>query len=234
METIDLVYLLVPDSRYRHIEIRMSLRSVERHLKNLGKVYVVGHLPKWSQGLEHMPVDDDRKRPSDWNIMNKLRVFCENYDGDRFLFINDDHFLLADFDATSFPYFHMGSLEEYCRRRGLDPYGRRCNNTLRHLQSNNLPTKHFDCHYPIIYDKKLFMEHVVNAVDWNSKDAFIIKSLYANRLRIEGQEIKDYKLNALPPDRALVFSTYPHIKHSIQRFLMDKFARQSKFEQTGI
>lgn len=231
---IDLVYLCVADSRYNHIELRMSLRSIARHLSGVGKVYVVGHAPKWIEGVEHMPVSDDRRRVPDYNIMNKIRVFCENYDGDRFLFINDDHFLLQDFEATAFPYFYQGSLQDYVRKRGLDPYGRRANNTLQYLIKNELPVKHFDCHYPIIYDRKKFLEVVVNAVDWTNRDGFIIKSLYTNSLGIEGERIRDYKLNELPPPEARVFSTYPHIKHSIQRFLTDKFRIKSKFEKTDI
>jgi hypothetical protein len=231
---IDVVYLCMRESRYRHLELRMSLRSLETYCSAIGTVHIVGHCPDWIQNVNHIPVEDEPRNVPDWNIMNKLRVYCEQTT-EPFLFVNDDHYFLTWFQAPEFPYFHMGSLEDYVRRRGTgDSYGRRSSNTLQHLKQKGLPTKHFDCHYPIIYDPKKFIETVVKGASWNThRDGFIIKSLYANSLRIDGIQQKDYKLNEVPPKEAKVFSTYPHIKHSIQRFLTERFPDKSKYEKRG-
>jgi hypothetical protein len=231
---MDILYPLVEQSRYRHFEFRMSLRSIEKHLGKVGTVYVIGHLPAWADNIVHIAAEDDTRRPPDFNIMNKIRLFCEQYQGEEFMLFNDDHFLMSDFQADQFPYFYSGTLDDKVRRRGPDPYGKRMSNTLEYLKGKGYPTKHFDIHYPIIYNKTEFIRTVVEAVDWKVSQGFVIKGLYCNSLGIEGTATEDFKLNSHPPKECRVFSTYPHIKHSIQRFLAEKFPEQCKYEQTGI
>lgn len=228
---MDVVYVLGSGSHYNNFELRVSLRSVEKNLTGIRSIWVVGEKPDWVQNINHIPFPDDISRPSDYNIMRKVTAACEHPQiSENFLFINDDHYILQPFNVSDFPYFHEPSLEKYLYKRGNDTYAFRAKNTLRYLQSKNLPTKHFDIHYPIIYNKSLFLEHVTNAVDW-TKEAYVIKSMYANTLKIEGVEAKDYKIGrTLPPEDARVISTTPRFRYNVQRFLLWKFKDQSKYE----
>lgn len=216
-------------SKHRDFELRMSLRSIEKHLSNVDQVFIATEiLPDWIDNVTQVHVKDQKNHVPDRNIAEKTAQ-CPSED---FLFMNDDHFLLQPYDAETFPYYHAGSLDEYCRRRGLDGYGRRANNTLKHLKANNLPTLHFDCHYPIRYNLTKFKQHVMS-LDWTKKDGYIIKSLYANAERIEGIQVIENKTLTLPKNTP-VFSTYPHLKCSVQRFLIEQFPHKSRFEKTGI
>ncbi len=103
---------------------------------------------------------------------------------------------------------------------------------MKHLQSQNLPIKNFDIHTPILYNKELFLKFV-SSLNWQT-ETYIIKSLYANSLKIEGVEEPDHKINHPPTGREKVFSTYPHIRSSITRFLTEQFPKMSKYEKTGI
>lgn len=232
---IDILYVLGKGSIKGDIELRFSLRSVEKHLQNAGHVWIVGECPKWLHNVNHLPFPDDRNRVPDYNIMRKISHFCEQPENPAsFLFFNDDHYLLSEFTAPDFPYFYQGSLVDYVKLRGPDGYGRRSNNTLKYLQANDLPTKYFDIHTPILYSKQVFLKAVTNAVDWQDPDGFIIKSLYANSLKLEGTPSKDFKINGLPPANCQIFSTFPHVKSSVWRFLQEQFPDQSKYERTGI
>jgi hypothetical protein len=230
---LDVVIPLGTGSRLKNFELRFCLRSIEKYLSGYRNVYIVGERPEWLQNVTHIPKPDIADRVPDFNIMEKVSVACvDNEVSEDFIFFNDDHFLLKPFEAATFPYYYDGDLDTYVKNRGLDGYGRRANNSLKTLQTLDLPRKYFDIHTPIVYNKEVFLKHVT-AQDWTG-DGFIIKSLYANSLKIEGVSMKDNKINRPPQEHDLMFSTFPHIKSSVTRFLMEQFPEMSKFERTGI
>lgn len=233
---MDIVYPLGTGSKHNNHELRFSLRSVEKHLSGFDKVWIIGECPDWLQNVNHIPYPDEPLRPFDYNIMKKVsRAIEESKLTEDFLFFNDDHFLNSSFVASEFPYYYSDTLDNYCAQRGNDGYGRRAKNTLKHLKEKGLPTKHFDVHSPIIYNKSLFLSSVVNAVDWEKdQTGFIIKSMYANTQNIEGVSDKDNKLNTLPGPNVKLFSTHPRVKSCIFRFLEEQFPKMSRYERTGI
>lgn len=221
-------YPLGNGSRLNNFELKMSLRSVEKHLSNYTDVIIVGEKPDWIQNVTHIPLGDIPNE-KDYNIMLKTeRAFQEV---DRLLFFNDDHYLLEDFDAETFPYFYHDTIDNYVKRRGLDGYGRRANNTMKHLKSKNLPIKFFDIHTPIIYERQPFLDNVVSLPWKQYKEGFVIKSLYANGLKIEGTSQKDSKSLHPPHMSVNIFSsTNAKPRASVQRFLIERFANKSKYE----
>lgn len=231
---MDLVYVLGKGSKYKDFELRMSLRSAEENLSSFGKVWIVGHLPEWIQNVEHIPAYDDYNIP-DRNILEKIKIACRHPEvSEDFLFINDDHFILSYFKTETFPYYYHGTLEEYVKRRPAsgDAYGKRAKNTMEYLQKKGFPTKHFDIHYPIIYNKTKFLE--VMDMEWANGPGYILKGIYANSLQIEGVEMEDHKMNHIPRKEILVMSSFAHMKASVMRFLEQSFQKQSRFEKTGI
>ena len=66
--------------------------------------------------------------------------------------------------------------------------------TFKALLDRDLPTKNFDTHKPIIYNKQLF-QNVVSQYDWNRPYGYILRSIYCNTLGIEGVERVDNKIN---------------------------------------
>lgn len=221
----DIVIPLIEKTRYNFSELRYCLRSIEKHLTGYGKVWIVGYKPSW-QNAEHIPATDPHDIP-DRNIMEKIKLACLNSEvSDSFLFFNDDHFLLSDYQAEAFPYYHMGTIEEYCKNKPLsNAYATRVRNVQSVFGPGSLM---FDIHTPIIYNKKAFLE-VVCGQDWGTK-AYTIKSLYGNGMGITGEYMTDGKFNELPKPDVKVFSTYPHVKASIFRFLQERFPEKSKFE----
>ena len=230
---VDIVVPLGAGSYWNNNELRFSLRSVEKHLSNVGKVWIIGDLPDWLQNVIHIPLHDSAGRPPDYNMMKKLARACQEVElSEDFLYMNDDHYLLSDFDANTFPNYYHGTIQEYLKHRGLDGYGKRCNNTLKALNGN--PTFYYDIHYPIRLNKELYRKNVVEAVDWVKPHGFIIKSLYANKLQLESMPEQDYKINTIPPPEAKVFSSYPHMKDVVKMYLNQRFPEQSKYERVGL
>lgn len=226
---IDVVYVLGTGSRFHNNEIRFSLRSIEKHLSNYRKIWIVGEHHPMLENVNFVPFPD-KTSMSDTNIMHKVSHACQHPEiTDDFLFFNDDHYLLADFDAPTFPYFYSKSMEEYLRRRPQDGYRRRVKNTYKYLQSKGLPTKFFDTHTPIIFNKAKFLEHVNTGPDWSSPTSFVVKSIYANSLNIEGVLRADWKKMSAP-EGVEIFSTTPRVSAAVQRFLLERFPKRCKFE----
>jgi len=221
---MDVVYVLGTGSRWDNNEIRYSLRSLEKHLTGFRNVWVIGEDPKLN--VNHIPMEDPTDIP-DTNIMLKLTTACNVSDiSEDFLYVNDDHFLLDHYLAPEFPYYYFNTLKHRIERYTFGEYIKRCKNTLNYLTENNLPIKYFDIHTPIIYNKKLFIEHVYNK--W--KEPCVIKSMYANSLRIEGVEMKDNKIHTHPRTSDRIFSTLPKVTAHVQRWLDRKFPDKSRFE----
>lgn len=226
---MDVVIPLGKGSKHDNIELLYSLRSVDKYLSGVGLVWIVGEYPPWVKNVDHIPFPDDPQRCSDFNIMAKVtEAISYQLLSDDFLFMNDDHYLLQPFEAAQFPYYYLDTCQAFITKRGMDSYCKRVKNTLKLLQSQNLPTKYFDVHYPIVYNKSLFL-NTVSFQDW--KNGHIIKSLYANSLKIEGIPDRDNKINNPPTVGMKAFSTMPRIKGSILQFLRGRFPNKSRFEK---
>ena len=224
---MDIFYPLRTDgSKHNNLELRYSLRSIEKNLSGFDRVFIsTEHLPEWLTNVEHLPVKDDLRRVPDWNIQNKVY----NATSEDFLFMNDDHFIMQPYDVNTFPNFYHSTLDIYCRRRGKDGYGRRAINTMNWLNARNLKLLHFDIHYPIVYNLTKFRE-VMDLVPWDDRYGFIIKSLYGNYWHLPGTYTHDNKISGLP-GALPIFSTYTHIKTSLFTYLEQRFPKKSRYEK---
>ncbi len=195
---IDIVIPLNNRSYQKNIELRYCLRSIEKHLSGVGNVFIIGYCPEWVQNIIHIPFEEDpRNRFRDRNIMLKMAEACK--DGrvsDNFLMVHDDHFLLADYQAGDFPYYHMGPMNE-----GQGQYGETKQNT-KSLLSFTETFNNFDCHCPILLNKQLFMRSVALA-DWSKWYGYCMKTLYCVMNGIEGEYIDDIKIR-MPLDKEMI------------------------------
>lgn len=176
-------------STQKNQELRYCLRSIEKHLTGVGNVFIIGECPDWLQNVIHIPfTEDPRNRYRDRNIMLKMAEACKDSRvSDDFLMVHDDHFLLSNYETGSFPYYHMGPMNE-----GQGQYGETKANT-KSLLSFTESFNNYDCHCPIVLNKQLFMRSVVLA-DWSKWYGYCLKTLYCVMNGIEGIETIDLKI----------------------------------------
>ena len=187
---IDIVIPLNNKSHWRDNELKYALRSIEKHLSNYGAIYIIGKKPVSVSNVNHIPYPDQHLYPAR-NIYAKILKACKNKNiSEDFLFMNDDHFLLNNFDASQFPFFYKGYLKEDLGNR--TDYKHTVENTIKVLESSH-PTKNFDTHTPILYNKKKFSEKL-DIYNWDIPHAYTIKSLYCNVLDIPGEYEPDGKI----------------------------------------
>lgn len=196
--TTDILIPLGYGSRQDNLELRYCLRSIEKYLKNVGNIFIVGVKPEWLTNVIHIPAKDN---PNNWqrahNIYKKIMAginyevvhsvpFGEFRDpdemlSDNFLFMNDDHYLLTDFDAGEFPYYHRGAIRLNNFSDNI-PQRNQYMNTVKELVCSikMFTTLDFGVHCPILYNKHAFKAAFAPITHW-PEYGYEIKSIYGNK-----------------------------------------------------
>jgi len=199
---VDVLIPLGTGSRHGDAELRYALRSIERHVEGLGRVWIVGHRPGWVRGVEHIPAGDP-KRSKDRNILAKLLAACEAGVSERFLFWSDDQVLLRPLAFGQFGPYHHGDLA--ARATVGKRWHQRLLGTRDWLQRQGYTAWHGDTHTPIpIQREKLLELAELCREDWQQDDGFTIGSWYVGAAEMSPTPMGPRKATveaALPADR---------------------------------
>lgn len=192
---MDVVYVLGSGSKWNDHELKYSLRSVFRHLKNFRRVAVAGDLPRCMlpAGVFFLPMRDTTSNKQ-VNVQEKLRKLCEVPQiGEDILLMNDDFFFLRDVDANSIPLYRQGTIAEHLEWRSevKSTYSRALEITNAVLRDGGFPTLDFEVHVPIPLNK----EKLRGALQEIAPGA-LLRSTYANRNREPGVLLSDCKLDS--------------------------------------
>lgn len=197
MQQVDILLPLGTGSRHDNLELRYCLRSIEKHLKNVRKIFIVGEFPDWindsREDIIYLPCKDNTAGTQRaHNIYRKIMAGCE-YSGmsDNFLFMNDDHFLFKDFEASEFPFYHRGPIEP--NRIGNEAQRVQMENTVMALLSQYEETNDYDVHAPMLFNKDRF-QYAFSGLEWQDY-GFGIKSIYGNIWAKESVLIEDLKFS---------------------------------------
>ncbi len=236
---IDAVYFTIKKTFNNHLELRYSLRSLEKYVTGIRNTFVVGFQPDWCQNVIHVNKADTYAKNKDANIIEKVITCCNNKQiSDPFLFINDDHFFSQKVRADQFGYYHKGELFSDSTN---SLYRHRINKTKSMLKERNLPTLNYDVHTPILIHKKQFLE-AFDGIDFIGT-FMVMKSWYMNNWVgfDKGVEICDCKfvgsdrgtLLELKPDvkNRPCFSTSDNISKSVMNLLHCMFTYESGYEK---
>jgi hypothetical protein len=199
---MDAVYPLGHNSPWGDRELIYSLRSLDRYARGIRRVVIVGAPLPPALGFEvlpwpilHLPARD-LTCCKETNIVRKVLQACNTVGlSQEFLFCNDDHFFLQDFDALTLPFYAQGTLAEKIANRSQDSYRAALVNTADVLTEERLPTHYFDVHCPIRYDKAAFRD-IMAGYDWTRKRGYVVKSLYANTNQREPTPFVDLKIDS--------------------------------------
>lgn len=229
-------------SKNNHKELVYALRSIEKHLKGFGEVFIIGDRINSLKGLKYIHCRDDRQSMyKERNIYRKILKACNHPEvTEDFIMLNDDHLLLKDFDVNNLPFYYKGTLEETLSKN-MGDYRKSVNHTRKLLLSKDKPTIDFDTHFPIVYNKKKFIDtFVCNNVDWDKPFGYVIKSLYCNLNDIEGEFGGDCKIHhkmkyedivSKIGDRSFFSTSDGCLNEDMMRFLNEKYGTKSRYER---
>lgn len=227
-------------SRTDFLDLKYTLRSIEKFAKNYNEIVIVGEKPKWIQGVIHIAHNDENDlRFKERNIFRKIKASCIKYGlTENVCFFNDDHFLLSDMDATDYPYYYKGTCEEsYKSNKSM--YKSTMYRTMKLLKDRNFPDRNFDTHTPIIYNRSTFL-NTFSDVDFETPYGFGIKTLYSSFNNVNPVFMEDMKISKkitleeardLCKDRSIVSCTDAAIKTGLGEYLKEIFNKKSSYEK---
>src|ERR1017187_9385955 len=105
-EPIDIVIPLKSGSDFRNLELKFSLRSIEKYLLNYRNIYVLSSNfpPFLNQDKVFCIKYDDLGNNKEQRIMNKFLFACSIPElSETFIASNDDYFLIKPIDALAIP-----------------------------------------------------------------------------------------------------------------------------------
>jgi hypothetical protein len=181
---MDICIPLQSDSPNDYLDLRYALRGFELYV-NPEKIYVIGGLPEWIQGVEHIPAKD-RSEPHyrERNMFEKL-LLCPS---EEFLYANDDHYL-------TYPWLEQYAwdvrlIDKFYSLSRNSKYKMTIANTLRIAPKGN----NFDIHCPMVMQRNILQK--MRVFRWADPWGLALKSSYALYARISGVQTEDCKFRA--------------------------------------
>lgn len=218
---MDVLYYIGGGSRHQNRELRFSLRSLEKHCKDVGKVWIVGNRPPFVAGVEYLWVEDSGA----WwqNAFYKTMAAIKAGISNDFLLMNDDFYMLKDFEAATYPYYHRGDISENANTQ----YQQTILNTKRVLQGMGKPFKHYGVHCPMR----------INGAKYSQLEKFYkddslpvsARCLYGN-LFCGGQKVADCKGVEVKGSATGCFSSKDWVGCDVFKKLKEMYPTPSKWE----
>ena len=184
---MDLVYLFKDWGEGE--ELKVSLRTVEKHLKGYDKVWIVGMPPRWIQNANVLEVRDVSKTNKQVNAITKLLAVCNESElSDDFVLMNDDFFFLKDIHVEEIKPLYKDDLQFLMDRyeRIQSRYYYYIRNTVETLGDRH--AKNYEVHYPLIINKHKFKD-IFNNIDYSK--GVVHRSIYMHLTRQKGLPISE-------------------------------------------
>ena len=244
---LDQLYLLGSGSTHDDMELRYSLRSLEKYCKNYGRIFVVGRKPDWLTNVEFLPCEDCYDAAHK-NMMNKITYACKETDiSEDFVMQADDHFYVRPYDFSDIRLYDKGVIRKDIQEgHAGNPYHASMSDTRFFLRHIGYPYMNSSQHCGMWYKRSLWlsMEDTILREAFDYPYGLENSSLMANamhqQLHIPFTYRKDCKIADFNGEQDLLnkidgnfcFSIYDSaFQHAILPILNRWFPTPSKYEQ---
>ena len=179
MSPIDLVIPLGTGSRYGDDELRICLRSVERHVRCLRRVVVVTcTVPSWLRNVVVVNRGDPLKHNKDGNMINKVLAAIDELGiTGRFALCADDNVFMQDVALDEIPMLYNNKVRA---EFAVDDrkWHRRMVRTFDFLASRGVELSHnYEVHAPQVFDASVLRD-AIRGVDYESDIGYGIYTLF--------------------------------------------------------
>lgn len=226
-------------SKTNWLDLKYSLRSLEKFGKGLGNVYIIGDKPNWIQNVKHSYVPDNPlEKWKERNIYAKIRSACEIPElSENFMMIHDDHTLLQEIDLENYPYYYNGTCYD-SMLRNKSHYRATMNHTRKWLESNGDEDFNADGHCPIVFNKKEFIDTFTDEM-WEIPYGYGMKTIYCAKNKKKTEFMSDCKFHAkITKEDVELYANERHVisfsngafKSGVKEYLDCFLKDKSKFE----
>jgi hypothetical protein len=155
----DVVIPMSNGSYWRDNELRYCLRSLEKNFIDLGKIFIVGHKPKWVKNVSHIAIGDIYPDNKGANIIRKLTSMCVNINvSDDFLFVSDDQCVLYPHRAHDFHAYYTYNMKGLPLRKGNKMWMQCLRNARKALLADDKSCYNYEPHIPLMINKEAYRE----------------------------------------------------------------------------
>ena len=218
---MDILYYIGDGSHHNNRELMYSLRSIEKHCKDIGDLWIVGSKPYFlNNNIKYLWVADEFGK---WwkNAFRKTKAAIEAGISDDFLLMNDDFFMMQDFDPKTYPYYHRGEIREDTSRG----YTQVITSTKHVLEKLGKTTFHYGVHCPIRINGAKYLQ-----IEKYFTQPVSARCLYGN-LFCEGEQVKDCKAFHLVESVTGCYSSKNWIDEDLFKELRQLFPMPSRWEK---
>lgn len=232
-KNLDIVYNLKEETTYD--EFRYSLRSLENIPHK--RVFVFGGCPNWATNVIHKPFSQLESTKWDRSA-GLLKRICEDKEITKnFIWFNDDFYVLKPIESLDY-YYDRTLAERVADFRKMSMWGLGSRYSMRlesasyRLRFEGYPTKNFELHVPIIFNREKLLEIFNKYPQIGAR-----RSLYGNTYISNPKEMKDIKihdLESIPNENDTFVSTSNASFRAgkIGEFLKETFNKPSIYERT--
>ena len=229
-------------------ELRILLRSVERHVSGLSRVVLVCQdLPEWLEPSSVLWIrqGDPFTSCKDANLFRKVgaAIHALGLSGsDRWVFSADDCAFLAPRDLRTMPVIYNGHPREwFAAQTGRGKWFRRMVATFDHLASRGvaMPYSH-DCHLPQAFRADTITE-AMRTVDYSQGNGYCIYTLWRGLEGVTAGEVLQTDVcnrfetaedgQTVPLDKPFCNYTDAPFLGGLHERLYDIFPKKSRFEK---
>lgn len=221
---MDILYYIGSGSHHNNRELMYSLRSLEKHCKDIDNVWIVGNKPHFlSNSVKYLWVEDS----GEWwqNAYRKTMAAIDAGISRDFLLMNDDFYMLNDFYAEKYPNYHRGEINDTVNNK----YQEVIVSTKKILQKLGKPFKHYGVHCPMRINAEKYKQLAKFYSGEYSDTPVSARCLYGN-LFCRGKQIKDCKGDKIKENETGCYSTKDWINENMFNELEKLFPTPSKWE----
>lgn len=245
----DPIPLIIPyriDESYegRGDELRILLRSVERHVSGLSEVRVVcDRLPGWldESKVRWIRQGDPYAHCKDANLFLKMCRALDGETGVRWCFSADDAAFLKPCDLRTLPVIYNGHAREWFAANPSSKWHRRMVNTFDYLASQGIQMAYsYDCHVPQTFEVSTVTERL-DGVPYDQGDGYCIYTLWRGlEGRTSGDVLQSTMVSrfgdasegqAVPLDKPLCTYSNAPFGAGLRERLFALFPTPSKYEK---
>lgn len=222
---MDVLYYIGRGSHYQNRELRYSLRALQQHCKDIGNVWVVGNKPPFlADNVRYLWIEDG----GEWwqNAYHKTMAAIEAGISENFLLMNDDFFMLKDFEAATYPYYHRGIIPD----TALNKYQQAIVNTKRILERIGATTFHYGVHCPMRINTEKYKQLARFYDDKGQGQPVSARCLYGN-LFCTGKQVADCKHATLKSSVTGCWSSQDWAKDALEE-LKKMYPHPSRWENS--
>jgi len=224
-------------------ELRYSIRSVEQNFKDLDKIYIVGHRPRWLQNIVHIDAKDPYRTNKDGNLINKLIMASVHPDiSDKFINISDDQYMMNPVTTEDLQHPIIDNSHiQFIPGAKLNRWQSRLKRTVEVLKRNGFNHDCYEAHSPYLLDSKDFMSTLMQ-YDYGVDIGYCGNTLYFNTIRAKGRMKTNFDLVRInkPLELDVLKGKLGHSKFlnhtnkglndNLKKILQEKFPNPSGYE----